>query len=79
MTQAAKRQASWAAAPESDRQEIRQLVAVLGERPTVGLLQVSRQTLGRLLGGLPVSRGTLAVLRERLPAARSASQTAVEP
>lgn len=77
--QAAKRQTTWAAAPESERQEIRELVAVLGERPTVGLLQVSRQTLGRLLGGLPVSRGTLAVLRERLPAARTACQIAVAP
>jgi hypothetical protein len=47
-------------------QRIRAFMAARGETTTAALLGVSRQTLGRLLAGLPVHRGTVLVVREGL-------------
>jgi len=48
------------------RDRIRLLLATTPERRVTALLGISRQTLGRLLAGLPVLAGTIALVRERL-------------
>lgn len=42
------------------------LVERMGERGLITELAISRQTLGRVLAGLPVRRGTLALVRAGL-------------
>ncbi|WP_437656675.1 hypothetical protein [Sorangium sp. So ce1182] len=48
---------------DEERAELRRLVAEVGERGAVELLQFSRATLARALGSLPVRRATLIALR----------------
>lgn len=55
-----------------DTARIRLLLRSQGESTTAARLGIARQTLGRLLAGLPVQRGTLALVRERLTANDSA-------
>jgi len=46
--------------------KLRALVEKLGEVATAKKLQITRQTLARVLAGLPVQSGTRALLREKL-------------
>lgn len=48
------------------RERIRHLLTTIPERRVTALLGISRQTLGRVLAGLPVLAGTIALIRERL-------------
>lgn len=63
-------QAATRARPLSNRQrkDIAKIVQREGERRTGEILQVSRQTLGRSLAGLPVQHATAALLASRLAA-----------
>ena len=51
---------------ESEVRTIRQLVAMNGERGAADVLQVSRNSLQRLIARLPAQRGTVALVRQRL-------------
>lgn len=48
---------------DEERVELRCLVAEVGERGAVELLELNRATLARALGSLPVRRATLIALR----------------
>lgn len=50
----------------SERERIAALVRESGERVALEQLGISRQTLGRCLGGLPVYPGTIALVVQRL-------------
>jgi hypothetical protein len=56
-------------------QTIRQLIGRIGERKAAEMLQVSRNSLQRLLARLPSQRGTLALVRQRLTAIGAARWT----
>jgi hypothetical protein len=57
------------ALPTQDRQAVAALVREHGENAALEQLGISRQTLGRCLGGLPVLRGTVALVQQRLRSA----------
>ena len=59
-------------APVEHRERVREMIATIGEPATVAELKISRPTIGRILGALPVKEGTLALLRERLGAGHHA-------
>lgn len=52
----------------AEREHLARIVNERGEREATEALGVSRQTLGRLLGGLPVQRSTAAIVALRLGA-----------
>jgi hypothetical protein len=52
--------------PEVDRNKLSGLIASEGETQAARLLDISRQTLGRCLAGLPIQRGTASHVRLRL-------------
>lgn len=54
--------------PDDLRQALGTLVSTIGERATLERLNISRQTLARVTGGLPVRVGTLAQVRQQLQA-----------
>ena len=54
--------------PDDVRQALGALVSVIGERAALERLNISRQTLARVTGGLPVRVGTLAQVRQQLQA-----------
>ena len=56
---------------EPVRSAITRLIKTVGERRVVEALQVSRHTLGRLAGGLPVQHATVALVEARLAALRA--------
>lgn len=49
-----------------ERQTLYVLIRRMGERALIEELAISRQSLGRVLAGLPVRRGTLALVRAGL-------------
>src|SRR5258706_11414617 len=49
-----------------DKERILTLVQKLGEISTAKHLRISRQTLGRILGGLNLQLGTLVLVRQEL-------------
>jgi hypothetical protein len=49
-----------------ERDALRSLVRRIGERRASSHLGVSRMTLGRAIGGLPLHRGTALLVRTRL-------------
>lgn len=55
---------------EDHRAEVTELIRTAGEQQAAELLDVSRHTLGRLVGGLRVQRGTAALVAQRLSAIR---------
>ena len=50
-----------------DLPALRATVAAVGTLPTAALLGTNRESLLRLLAGLPVRAGTLALIRQNLP------------
>lgn len=56
--------------PDDDRAAVTELIRTAGEVQAAELLDVSRHTLGRLVGGLRVQRGTAALVAQRLSAIR---------
>jgi hypothetical protein len=54
--------------PERERAAVARLVKIRGEAWTREALDVSRHTLGRVLGGLTCTKGTLALVSLRLAA-----------
>lgn len=50
----------------SERDRVAALVRAQGERGALEQLGISRQTLARCLGGLPVYPGTIALVVQRL-------------
>lgn len=57
------------AAPDVAR-GVRELIRAVGEREASARLDIGRQTLARLVGGLPCRRATVDVVRMRLEADR---------
>jgi hypothetical protein len=55
-------------APFDHRERVRRLIGGRGELGAAEALHVSRYTLGRLLGGLPLREGTRVLVAERLDA-----------
>jgi hypothetical protein len=53
---------------DAERKNLFALAVTLGEYEAAKHLQVSRQTLGRAIAGLPLQRGTVLLLRENLGA-----------
>jgi len=53
-----------------DRDQITALIRDNGEPATIARLGISRQTLYRVVAGLPVYPGTHALIRERLDGGR---------
>jgi predicted RNA-binding protein YlqC (UPF0109 family) len=64
-----------------ERRALHVLLERLGERTLIMELAISRQSLGRVLAGLPVRRGTLALVRAGLaaPAIRAVLKGAASP
>ncbi|WP_281320437.1 hypothetical protein [Polyangium sp. y55x31] len=54
--------------PDDVRQAVGALVSTIGERAALESLNISRQTLARVTGGLPVRVGTLVLVRQQLQA-----------
>jgi hypothetical protein len=52
--------------PEAEQRAVRALINTLGEAGARQRLGVSRPTIARLAGGLPVQRGTVALVTLRL-------------
>jgi hypothetical protein len=52
--------------PKADRDRIRALIRAEGETSALRRLRVARQTLARLIAGLPVREATAEVVRQRL-------------
>lgn len=53
---------------DAERSSLFALAVTVGEHEAAKRLQVSRQTLGRAIAGLPLQRGTVLLLRENLAA-----------
>jgi hypothetical protein len=66
MREAANLHKGGVVAPDDLVEHLRELIGVHGIRGTQEHLQVARETIARLLGGLGVRRGTLALVREQL-------------
>lgn len=60
--------------PAPDILAIRRSLAVRGVLPTAALLGTNRESLLRLLAGLPVRAGTLALIRQNLPRLAEATE-----
>ena len=57
-----------------DLPALRATVATLGTLPAAARLGVNRESLLRLLAGLPVRAGTLALIRQNLPLLAEATE-----
>lgn len=66
MSQASSDRVHGEIAPADVRQRIAALLATRSEREVVAVLGTTRQTLPRVLAGLPVRRGTLALIQAGL-------------
>jgi hypothetical protein len=52
--------------PSEDRDRVAQLVSERGERAATEVLSITRDSLARVLAGLPVRRGTIALINLKL-------------
>lgn len=60
--------------PEADRNKLSGLITAEGETQAARLLDISRQTLGRCLAGLPIQRATVSHVRLRLEGIESSRE-----